>query len=754
MLDDSSRESGRIREMLIEFGVAPAIAHEASMRYSNVETAANWAYGDGANWQPQQNAPKDPFNSGVMGRAPSPVRYPSQEPQPFASNNPFNPAPFNAAFPPAPTGVPGMAQDDIDLARALAMSTEDDRAERERSVRASGPPPSPGPGRMDDEPTFGPSNKDDPQGSLAMVRTNTDNNNDKEEADLQRALQESMMTASFHSAGDVSDDRPPPTERDPDIPLVYVARNELSWAPNLLQGLAAVPQLSRLTRLGDDPSDPELFHILRTLLAMQNPNDYPNNYQRVDREIEALNNTTGVRTTDVCLPPTNKWMSHFPQILKDVVESRVALVQTNPDHELMDTLLSMRFRDVLQCPEQLLTTLLQTRPTAGQTHVTIQRTLSDPTDIHGNLSQIIWGNNDSNESILSMADVVFVALQRVAGVRAEKWTFDEEVILDRYMSSNIAWATQMRAQEHLMKTDLQRLQDQIDTLSTFRGQSLPDAVAALLKELEHDSEHGGRAEIRRELERVSGNIAAKLTTLKTQAEAMQTDIKEGLFATNDEDKNQHRYRLRSILWHDGFTTPGNHLYSYVLWKANWWKIEDAEVTKVDFDAIQNDKTGAFTDGGPYLLIYSRSGARPHGHSRDEPHAADEEQMDIESTLGSTGTLPIAQRGAVRLAALSTEDDEGVARTPQDEDLVMAEMDAAQHLQEPKKRPLSPQAKPFHPSPLSPLDQHPQQEVDMQEAGPLRPEPRHAHTTTEDKGDWELVENESDEKPAPVHRTTI
>lgn len=61
--------------------------------------------------------------------------------------------------------------------------------------------------------------------------------------------------------------------------------------------------------------------------------------------------------------------------------------------------------------------------------MTIHRTLSEPTDIHGNLSQIIWGNSDSNEAIISMADVVFVALQRTPGLRADNWEFDEEVIL-------------------------------------------------------------------------------------------------------------------------------------------------------------------------------------------------------------------------------------------------------------------------------------------------------------------------------------
>jgi hypothetical protein len=44
------------------------------------------------------------------------------------------------------------------------------------------------------------------------------------------------------------------------------------------------------------------------------------------------------------------------------------------------------------------------------------------------------------------------------------------------MSNNVAWATQVRAQEHLVKTDLQRLQEQIDTLSTFRVGNVSRAV--------------------------------------------------------------------------------------------------------------------------------------------------------------------------------------------------------------------------------------------------------------------------------------
>ncbi len=194
---------------------------------------------------------------------------------------------------------------------------------------------------------------------------------------------------------------------------------------------------------------------------------------------------------------------------------------------------------------------------------------------------------------------------------------------------------------------------------------------------------------------------------------------------------------------------------------------------MDFETIQNDKTGAFTDGGPYLLIYSRVGSRPHGHSREEQQAAEEEQMDIESTSDSTDTLPTVQRGAVRPPDLLMDDDEGPRP---DGDLVMAESESPQQLQvpaapqPPKLLPTNPfhqsqtqsnnpflQQSPPKPQPLqqsSPQQtQQPQQttqEVDMQESE-RRPQPHHAHTT-DDKSEWELVESET-EKPNPVHRAT-
>lgn len=49
MIDESNRTAETIRDQLLSFGVEPAKAHAASVRYSTIEAAANWVFGDGEN---------------------------------------------------------------------------------------------------------------------------------------------------------------------------------------------------------------------------------------------------------------------------------------------------------------------------------------------------------------------------------------------------------------------------------------------------------------------------------------------------------------------------------------------------------------------------------------------------------------------------------------------------------------------------------------------------------------------------------
>jgi len=138
----------------------------------------------------------------------------------LGSNNPFNNTGY-AAPPPPPPRRKIQEDEEDELRRALEISKAADaaerekRKERERSVRASAPPPSPG--RIGDdtpaEVTFGPSNKSDPDNQLAVTLAKASDN--KEEEDFQRAIQESMMTASFHSVASEQTELPSPQPRAP-----------------------------------------------------------------------------------------------------------------------------------------------------------------------------------------------------------------------------------------------------------------------------------------------------------------------------------------------------------------------------------------------------------------------------------------------------------------------------------------------------------------------------------------------------------
>ena len=144
---------------------------------------------------------------------PPPQRHaasPRLPPRPqFGSNSPFRDTP--------PSPSPTVHEDDdaelqkaIELSRApvnppeemtMGENDEDRRDERERSVRASGVPP-PSPQSEEGEVTqtlFVPSNKDDVEGKLAMVPASQPQGPNNEDEDLNRAIADSLMTASFHS---------------------------------------------------------------------------------------------------------------------------------------------------------------------------------------------------------------------------------------------------------------------------------------------------------------------------------------------------------------------------------------------------------------------------------------------------------------------------------------------------------------------------------------------------------------------------
>jgi hypothetical protein len=114
-----------------------------------------------------------------------------------------------------------------------------------------------------------------------------------------------------------------------------------------------------------------------------------------------------------------------------------------------------------------------------------------------------------------------------------------------------------------------------------------------------------------------GDKAAKLNSDVAEREAA---ARGGLFDSDDPTRTQHKYALRAALWHDGFMTPGKHLYAYVREGDEWWRVQGS-AERTSFAEMQADTTGQFTDGGPYLLIYSRTGPRPPMPEGEVPEGA-------------------------------------------------------------------------------------------------------------------------------------
>lgn len=107
-----------------------------------------------------------------------------------------------------------------------------------------------------------------------------------------------------------------------------------------------------------------------------------------------------------------------------------------------------------------------------------ERGFNQPTNLHAALSSLIWGTSLSGgggEGVEALGDVQFVHLQRNPGFPAPQWELDESIVLDRYLHHNRRWVTQVRAEQNLAEAELARLREKVDSLSTYKVGTTPDA---------------------------------------------------------------------------------------------------------------------------------------------------------------------------------------------------------------------------------------------------------------------------------------
>ncbi|KIS01744.1 hypothetical protein L804_01623 [Cryptococcus deuterogattii 2001/935-1] len=651
---------------LKDMGIDPVLAREAASRFHSVEPAVNWCFGDGANWQPSMVAestygtfnPRHREGTSVEHRevievfdSPASSPKPRHTNIPLGSNNPFLPTQPRSSHPtfhplpqpPLPLRSPsthtgtqslpvevddGNDSEDEELRKAIvlsqnlehsvsevtilqgAMDVDRERDSRERSERASGaPPPSP----KSDMPgafgvTFGPSTKDDVDGKLALVPTSQDNKTtSKEDADLDKAIQESLMTASFHSASAEADkERPQPTKRGDGVPLVfYSPSGRYTYIAQILQAFAAVPRIqTAIQEILDSASSGDCILDEQTQ-ALSDPfgrmANEPFSFYEIDDTAKII--TEGSERNQ--LPPLLPTMD-FQLIFIDLFE-RAAIPRLQEMTKDEDELNRLR-EDCLtgHTPDSI----------SSASYVTFVR---QPTgnDVNTQLADVFWGPEAQTTSIKKLGDVLTVYLDWKPSSAREVWKLDEEIMLDRFLQSNAAWAANKRGLQAVSAGSARRIKEKIESLTQHDGNDYLDSLATLIENLEAKPKNidikraVSRKEMKNNLEMILAALKAKVAGLQEELKVQEKASSAEVFETDDPQYNQHVFNLRAILFHDGAMIGQKHLYMYVRGEDDrWWKIQEHEATEIEWETIIGDRTGIWMEGGPYMLLYARKGDRP------------------------------------------------------------------------------------------------------------------------------------------------
>ncbi|WVQ96945.1 hypothetical protein IAU59_004054 [Kwoniella sp. CBS 9459] len=534
----------------------------------------------------------------------------------------------------------GADDDDEELRKAIALSQADmgnangepmdedqRRSERERSVRANGPPPPSPDGDRDSglgenrdlagteiEPLFGPSNKTDDEGKMALVPSTQNNASmSKEDEDMDRAIQESLMTASFHSASAIKDsERPRPVDRPEGAPLIFYSESGHStYAANFLQAMYAVPQLREavedvLNTEGASPPSQADVHLFQ-LHEMSRLN--PKSFVEVD---DVLRDLRGGREPGQ-LPPGQATKDFHSMIAHEMTTMILTKTGAAPDPN--------DWKTIADDSQRLMKTEVDGEPPRQSTHVIFQRKKDIPSDIYSHLADLIWNSDMSGQGIVELGDILTVFIDWAYGAPRDVWRLDERVVLDRYLKSNAAYAAQKRAHQSVMAGDARRMREKITNMTMHEGQNYHASLKTLIDHLissppsDDAMQNESRREMKEKLERVLAVLEEKVREANVELKMMEeASSSAGAFETDDPEYNKHVYTLRAILFHDGALVGGNHLYAYIKdEQGEWWKVQEHEAERVEWSTIAGDKTGLWMDGGPYMLLYSREGPRPRPH---------------------------------------------------------------------------------------------------------------------------------------------
>jgi hypothetical protein len=77
----------------------------------------------------------------------------------------------------------------------------------------------------------------------------------------------------------------------------------------------------------------------------------------------------------------------------------------------------------------------------------------------------LWSNGSSH-SIHETSDILFVMLRWGHGKR-ELWKIEQKIVIDRYMTKNVAWALNLRAETAVAQGKARRLKEKLDGMTIY-----------------------------------------------------------------------------------------------------------------------------------------------------------------------------------------------------------------------------------------------------------------------------------------------
>ncbi|ODO12141.1 hypothetical protein I350_00927 [Cryptococcus amylolentus CBS 6273] len=660
--------SSETLESLLAMGIEPVLAREAASRFHTADAAVNWCFGDGADWKPEAAREPTPgystsFNPRhsegtsiqhreVVEVADSPAASPKPSRSQFASNNPFRTSPSVPARPTTSTtlAAPGSSaheaisvdDEDEELKKAIALS-QGQGQEQEGRGRADGGPPPPSPSGVGDGPDitslFGPSTKED-NGNMSLVPSGqNDHGRSKEDAEMDKAIMDSLMTASFHSASAQQEkDKPVPKQRQEGAPVVFYSESgKYTPLAHILQAYGAIRELREIYhRVALPTSDSVVEPRIESLAGLFDKNDLDaQSFTDADGVIKSA--TDGASIT--LLPPLGSALE-FHEMMADEFSLHIKVKteeSTGEEKELYRQYSSRAFETTLTSAQTSQASYVQLRKgPAGY-------------DIYTQLGNLFWPPSSSSSedvglSIIEPADILFVGLGYAAEAKmGELWKLDKEVVLDRFLERNKLWAANRRGLQGVAEGDLRRGEEKMEKL--LKHEHLDTTITS-----SKSSRAQSQQILRDKVSTVHEALKARKESLEVELEGHRKAASAGAFDTDDPEYLQHVYDLKAILFHDGALVGNDHLYVYVKGDdGRWWKIKEHECTEVSWEAIRDDRTGIWMEGGPYALVYVRTSPRPLSPSSSS--AANDTttstqlhstlQVDISSGNSSTDSLGLS-----------------------------------------------------------------------------------------------------------------